>query len=118
MSLEVLNPATELPIATLEPAGRKETDRAVAAAKAAFPAWRAVNPADRARLLRRPAGIANDTPCGPSGSVWTASGARALRVARAIKTGGFKQSGFGRKLGMAGMAAYSETKNVVISTEG
>src|SRR5579862_2821290 len=53
MSLTVLNPATELPIASLEQAGVEETDAAVARARAAFPAWRAVSPADRGRLLRR-----------------------------------------------------------------
>ena len=53
MTLTVLNPATEEPIAELEQAGVEETDAAVARAKAAFPAWRAVAPADRARLLRR-----------------------------------------------------------------
>jgi betaine-aldehyde dehydrogenase len=49
----VLNPATEEPLAELEPAGIEETDEAVARAKAAYPAWRAVSPTDRARLLRR-----------------------------------------------------------------
>jgi acyl-CoA reductase-like NAD-dependent aldehyde dehydrogenase len=49
----VLNPATEEPLAELEPAGVDETDAAVVRAKAAFPAWRAVAPSDRARLLRR-----------------------------------------------------------------
>jgi acyl-CoA reductase-like NAD-dependent aldehyde dehydrogenase len=53
VTLTVLNPATEQPIAELEQAGRDETDAAVARAKSAFPAWRAVAPADRARLLRR-----------------------------------------------------------------
>jgi acyl-CoA reductase-like NAD-dependent aldehyde dehydrogenase len=53
MKLEVLNPATESAIAHLDRAGVEETDRAVAAARAAFPAWRAVKPADRARILRR-----------------------------------------------------------------
>src|SRR5919202_3164670 len=53
MTLTVLNPATEEPIATLEQAGVEDTDAAVARAKAAFPAWRAVAPTDRARLLRR-----------------------------------------------------------------
>ena len=53
MTVTVLNPATEEPIAELEQAGVDETDAAVARAKAAFPAWRAVAPADRARLLRR-----------------------------------------------------------------
>jgi betaine-aldehyde dehydrogenase len=79
--------------------------------------------------------IANDTPYGLSGSIWTTNGARALRVARALDTGvlsinsnssvrvstpfgGFKQSGFGRELGMHGLDGYSEIKNVFISTEG
>jgi betaine-aldehyde dehydrogenase len=77
--------------------------------------------------------IANDTPYGLSGSVWTRDGARALRVARAVETGvisinantsvrvqtpfgGFKQSGFGRELGMHAMDAYSEIKNIYIAT--
>jgi acyl-CoA reductase-like NAD-dependent aldehyde dehydrogenase len=51
--LEVINPATEKPIAHLDRAGVEETDRAVARAKAAYPAWRAVKAADRARLLRK-----------------------------------------------------------------
>jgi len=55
--LEVINPATEKPIARLPRAGVEETDRAVAAAKAAYPAWRAVKPADRNRLLRKLATI-------------------------------------------------------------
>jgi len=79
--------------------------------------------------------IANDTPYGLSGSIWTRDGARALRVARAIETGvlsvnsnssvrvqtpfgGFKQSGFGRELGMHALDGYSEVKSVFISTEG
>jgi acyl-CoA reductase-like NAD-dependent aldehyde dehydrogenase len=79
--------------------------------------------------------IANDSDYGLSGSIWTENGARALRVARAIETGvlsinsnssvrpstpfgGFKRSGFGRELGMHGLAGYSEIKNVFYSTEG
>jgi acyl-CoA reductase-like NAD-dependent aldehyde dehydrogenase len=78
--------------------------------------------------------IANDTPYGLSGSIWTRDGARALRVARALETGvlsvnsnssvrhstpfgGFKQSGFGRELGMQALEGYSEVKNVYVSTE-
>ena len=79
--------------------------------------------------------IANDTPYGLSGSIWTRDGARALRVTRALETGvlsvnsnssvrvstpfgGFKQSGFGRELGMQALDGYSEVKSVFISTEG
>src|SRR6202023_4046573 len=53
MTLRVLNPATGEAVAELDQAGVEDTDRAVAAAHAAFPAWRALNPRDRARLLRR-----------------------------------------------------------------
>jgi acyl-CoA reductase-like NAD-dependent aldehyde dehydrogenase len=77
--------------------------------------------------------IANDTPYGLSGSIWTENGARALRVARALETGvlsinsnssvrpstpfgGFKQSGFGRELGMHALDGYSEIKNVYVAT--
>ena len=78
--------------------------------------------------------VANDTAYGLSGSIWTRDGARAIRVARALETGvlsvnsnssvrsstpfgGFKQSGFGRELGMQAMEGYSEVKNVFFSTD-
>jgi betaine-aldehyde dehydrogenase len=53
MSLTVLEPATEQVLAELPRAGADEADAAVARAKACFPAWRAVSPPDRARLLHR-----------------------------------------------------------------
>jgi acyl-CoA reductase-like NAD-dependent aldehyde dehydrogenase len=52
-TMEVLEPATEQVLAELPRAGSEEADVAVARAKEAFPAWKAVSPADRARLLRR-----------------------------------------------------------------
>jgi len=52
-AIEVIEPATEQVMATLPRAGVAEVDAAVAAAKAAFPAWRALAPADRTLLLRR-----------------------------------------------------------------
>jgi acyl-CoA reductase-like NAD-dependent aldehyde dehydrogenase len=78
--------------------------------------------------------IANDTPYGLSGSIWTKDVARAIRVARAVDTGnlsvnshssvrywtpfgGFKQSGLGRELGPDAPDAFTEIKNVFISTE-
>src|SRR3990172_10194513 len=60
MSLTVLNPATEEQIAQLERAGVEETDAAVARARAALPAWRAVAPDDRGRLLRRVATLVEE----------------------------------------------------------
>src|SRR4249919_4080912 len=53
MTLTVIDPATEEPIAELEQAGVDDAGAAVARAKGAFPAWRDVSPADRAGLLRR-----------------------------------------------------------------
>ena len=50
---EVLNPATEAVVTQVELADVEQTDAAIAAAEAAGPAWRAVSPVDRGRLLRR-----------------------------------------------------------------
>lgn len=50
---EIINPATEEIIETLELVSRDETDAAIARAQHAFETWCEVTPADRSRLLRR-----------------------------------------------------------------
>ena len=85
--------------------------------------------ADEADAIR----IANDSEFGLSGSIWTSDVGKAIRVSRGIESGnlsvnshssvrywtpfgGFKSSGLGRELGPDAPLAFTETKNVFIST--
>ena len=52
-TVKVIEPATEKVLAELPEATAEEADQAVARAKAAYPAWKAVAPKDRANLMRR-----------------------------------------------------------------
>ncbi len=78
--------------------------------------------------------MVNASPYGLSGSLWTRDIARALRVAKRIRTGvlsinsnssvhveapfgGYKQSGIGRELGMHALNLYTEVKNIFISLQ-
>jgi acyl-CoA reductase-like NAD-dependent aldehyde dehydrogenase len=78
--------------------------------------------------------IANDSEYGLSGSIWTNDLGRGLRVARGVQAGnlsvnshssvrywtpfgGYKASGLGRELGPDALDAFTETKNVFISTD-
>jgi acyl-CoA reductase-like NAD-dependent aldehyde dehydrogenase len=90
MTLTVLNPATGEPIAELEQAGVEEADEAVA------------------RALR----VARAVDAG----VLSVNANTSVRVQTPF--GGFKQSGFGRELGMHALDGYSEVKSVFVSTEG
>jgi aldehyde dehydrogenase (NAD+) len=74
--------------------------------------------------------IANDSPYGLGGTVWSADPDRALEVARRVRSGsvgingylidpaspfgGVKDSGLGRELGPEGLAAYQETKSIYL----
>jgi betaine-aldehyde dehydrogenase len=75
--------------------------------------------------------LANATPYGLSGSVWSRDIGKALRTARGIQAGvlsinsnssvhteapfgGYKMSGIGRELGMSALDLYTETKNIFI----
>jgi len=78
--------------------------------------------------------IANDTPYGLAGAVWTRDIYKAFRVVKAMRAGivwvnhmqptyveapwgGYKQSGFGRELGPWGMEEYLETKQVFVNLD-
>jgi betaine-aldehyde dehydrogenase len=80
---------------------------------------------DEAEAIR----IANDTPYGLAGAVWTRDVFRGIRVLKQIRAGilwlntyhptyneapwgGYKQSGFGRELGPYGLEHYLETKQI------
>jgi aldehyde dehydrogenase (NAD+) len=52
-TFETLDPTTGEPIATLPLCDGADVDRAVAAARAALPAWREVDPYERGRILQR-----------------------------------------------------------------
>jgi betaine-aldehyde dehydrogenase len=75
--------------------------------------------------------LANATPYGLSGSIWSRDIGKAMRMARGLQSGvisvnsnssvhteapfgGYKMSGIGRELGMAALDLYTETKNVFI----
>lgn len=76
--------------------------------------------------------LANDSPYGLAGAVFTSDGAKAQRVVRRLRAGitwintyhptyneapwgGYKQSGIGRELGTYGYDAYTEVKQINVN---
>ena len=60
MSYDVINPATEEVVRTIELVDVGQTDRAIEASQRAGESWRRVTAADRARLLRRFAAVVDE----------------------------------------------------------
>jgi succinate-semialdehyde dehydrogenase/glutarate-semialdehyde dehydrogenase len=54
---DVINPATEKPLARLPHASTADLDRALEAAKKGFAVWRAVSPYERAKVMRKAADL-------------------------------------------------------------
>jgi succinate-semialdehyde dehydrogenase/glutarate-semialdehyde dehydrogenase len=57
---DVLNPATEKPLAHLPHASQSDLDEALAAAKKGFAVWKATSAYDRAKILRKVADLVRD----------------------------------------------------------
>lgn len=53
LTIDVENPATGERLATVAAAGPRDVDKAVTAAKKAYPSWRAADPQEKAKLLWR-----------------------------------------------------------------
>ena len=66
-AFDVINPATEAVVTTIEQVDAAGADAAIGRAAAAYPEWRAVAPADRARPLRRFADAVERLPGEPRG---------------------------------------------------
>ncbi|WP_433296889.1 aldehyde dehydrogenase family protein [Actinoplanes sp. CA-030573] len=60
MTTDVINPSTGAVLTSVPSLGLEETDAAIERAHRAFPAWRAVAPGERARLLRRFAAVVDE----------------------------------------------------------
>jgi acyl-CoA reductase-like NAD-dependent aldehyde dehydrogenase len=87
---EVVNPATGDVIAEVPEGAQADVDRAVAAARAAFPGWRDTTPGARAEALLELAPFVSEMP-----------------------HGGFKESGYGKDMSIYSLEDYTQIKHVM-----
>jgi betaine-aldehyde dehydrogenase len=109
--------------------GRVKPDATIAQEEIFGPVLSIITYRDEDEAIR----IANGTPYGLAGGVWSGDEARALGVARRLRTGqvdinggpfnmlapfgGFKQSGRGRELGKFGLEEFLEYKSLQLKPE-
>jgi acyl-CoA reductase-like NAD-dependent aldehyde dehydrogenase len=109
--------------------GRVDPDSAIAQEEIFGPVLSIITYRDEDEAVR----IANGTPYGLAGAVWSGDEERARRVARRLRTGqvdinggafnmlapfgGFKQSGRGRELGRPGLEEFLEYKSLQLKVE-
>lgn len=107
-----------------------QTDMTIAREEIFGPVLSVLTFKDEAEALH----IANETPYGLAGAVWSKDLGRALRIARGVRAGtfwinqygtielempfgGFKESGFGRELGIESVMTFTELKSIHVQME-
>jgi acyl-CoA reductase-like NAD-dependent aldehyde dehydrogenase len=132
-TLDVISPVSEERIAVVPDPDAIDVDRAVAAAREEIfgPVLVAIPYDDEDHAVA----IANDSPFGLGGGIWTGDSERGAAVATRLRTGaitinhamlldfkcpfgGFKRSGLGRELGPEGIDSYVELQSIIFSPGG
>jgi aldehyde dehydrogenase (NAD+) len=105
-TIEVINPADGTVLAAVAEARAEDIDRAVAAARQAFPAWSWTR--DLSRAHRVAAALR-------AGMVWVNS---YKRVNPGSPFGGVGMSGYGREMGFEALQEYTQAKSVWVNVDG
>jgi len=116
-TFETVNPATGEPLATVAEGDVTDIDRAVAAARTAFDEgpWPRETPAQRTKLLLRLAELIDPLARAlRAGTVWINC---YNQIDVTSPFGGYKQSGFGRELGLHSLELYTQLKSVWLRIE-